>query len=73
MTFDYMMNSLLQCILNVSSDILNQVNGILLFRMNILFVKAFKPTFLLFALKAMNVVCLEVIIWLKFKATHSIV
>ena len=57
----------------MSIDILNQVKGILLLRMKALFARALSPTFLLFALSDMKRVCREVSIWLKFRATHSVV
>ena len=66
-------NFFLQLILNVSNDILNHLRGMRLLSIKTLLAKAFRPTFFVFALVAMKLICLDVKIWLKFNATDSVV
>ena len=57
--------------LNESTDRLSQDNGIRSFRLLNLFASAFRPTFVLWFLWVLDLLCLPVIIWLKFKWTNS--
>ena len=61
----------LQLVLNVSRDAFNQVRGIRPFRIENLFARVFRPTFVLFVFEIKNTVCLVVKIWSKFKLIQS--
>ena len=52
---------------------LNHFKGILLLRIKVLLANALRPTFFLFAFTVIKFDCRDVKIWLKLRATHSIV
>ena len=61
----------MQCTLKVLIVIFSHAKGTKLLIIKSLFASAFRPTFFLLFFPDINIVCLEVIIKLKFSAAHS--